>query len=275
MKERISIAVVILVVAVVYFCLIVHARGQGFTPRRPFILQLASPGGGGTNGTPYAVPGIYLWWNYQDALAQGTNVAMTNWVDRIQGLIFTNQTAGYRPTIETNGVKFDGSSTFLTNISPGVWLASSYSLIFVVLDWIYTGNSRATYLCFNTNLAVGSRAYTLQNTWNWEERVNSGSFYDLGANGGIKTNVLFSLSSMNVLTNDMFFTNGVRSRLGSTGGSQMFNNLGGIIFSEWGFQGWIRDVIVYTNVFLDPLLITNLQYWASTNYGLPYYGTPY
>lgn len=275
MKERISIAVVFLVVVVVYFCLIAHGRGQAFTPRRPFILQSASTGGGGTNGTPYSVPGIYLWWNYQDALQQGTNVYMTNWVDRIQGRIFTNESGSTdRPIAHTNGVQFNGSTTYTTNVV-AVDLTTDYSLIFVILEWSYNAATRASYMVYHTGLAAGSRAYTLKNTAEWEERVSSGSFYTLAPAGTISSNVLLSLSSMNVLTNDMFFTNGVRSRLGSTGGAQKFRNLGGVEYTEWPFKGWIRDVIVYTNAFLDPTLVTNLQYWASTNYGLPYYGPAY
>jgi hypothetical protein len=68
----------------------------------------------GTVGTPpNQITNIRYWWNFSD---NPTNVNVTNWVDRIQGLVLTNNADSKRPTNSTTGVGFNGS-TYLTNIA--------------------------------------------------------------------------------------------------------------------------------------------------------------
>lgn len=61
--------------------------------------------------SPLSIPGLAQWYVYSD---QPTNITMSNWVDRIQGLYMTNGDASTRPTNSSLGVGFNGS-TFLTN----------------------------------------------------------------------------------------------------------------------------------------------------------------
>lgn len=265
MKERISIAVVLLVVVVVYFCLIVHARGQAFTPRRPFILQSASTGGS-TNQEPYNLSGLYLWWHSDDFLSYQTNGSIACWTDRIQGWIFTNETSGSRPTISgTNGVAFDGTAQFMTNVTAvNMSGDSGHSLIFVVMQWIPSGIT-PVYMSYTDGTS-------------WQDRRLQSSDHNWAINYGppstgcnivhVPTNELMTLSTLNYTGGERAYTNGVYANA-SCGGFQKFNWIG-FTPSFWYFKGYIRDIICYTNQ-SDPTFVTNLQYWAYTNYGVPYY----
>lgn len=220
-----------------------------------------------TNEEPM-LPHIYLWWHDADTLTQGTNVAITNWLDRIQQWVWTNETAGTRPTTSTNGLHFNGTDQFLTNIVPvdlHAAIPSAYAAVFAVLKWIPDAN--VSPVPFGYEIGANS-AFNWFHIGDWAWNFSYGP-PSLGCSitAPVVTNTLMTIASFNTLTNEFFFTNGILCKLGSCYGGPRFNYMGKLP-SAWHFQGYIRDLIVYTNI-VDGSYITNLQHYASTNYGVP------
>lgn len=238
------------------------AFGQAFTPRRPFVYQLASTVN--TNPEPQQLAGLYLWWNSGDTLSQGTNVVITNWIDRIQGWVFTNETSATRPSNSTNGVVFDGVDDLLTNVV-AVNQSSIHSLTFLVLQWDLNSSVSPTFLMYSAGTA---------NQIEWFH--NAGQTWGLTYNppasgcsrcdGGIQTNVLMTVAMLDTAGNSYSYTNGIVSKTGCGTGNLQFNELGGIDY--WPFKGRILDLIVYTNN-ADSTYVPVLQHYANTNYGVP------
>lgn len=261
MKTRCAIAVVFLMTVVLYFCLVLHIRGQAFTPLRPFILQSS-----GSNSiiitNPSYIPGIAYWWVATDTLTnQGTNVAITNWIDRIQGLMWTNETAGARPmNSETDGIVFDGS----------VWMTNSGMVI-----TNHTGPSAAMFICRRTaqNALVQGILYNfdLHNGYGYQNgSLGSASWLfqapaNIGLSGPLATNLweCLLLNDVGSGTGGSSWTNGVlcRGNFGFGAAWIATNLVGGTGEAGRYLVGNIQEIAIYTNYIGTN--VNDLSNWAS------------
>lgn len=222
------------------------AFGQAFTPRRPFIPQVAGASG---PQSPTNFAGLAYYWVASDTLIQGTNVTITNWVDRIQGLIWTNETAGSRPVNSTNGIYFDGST----------WMTNSGMILPTVSDngWYFIIERTAQTDWWNTFLSRQGQ----DGGFVFGDGIHSPKYIALRgpsstelAGSAVPTNKFMTLflNAHSTAFTSQFATNGVAALQNfsdNTGPGNFTNVLGrnGTVAFGYRFTGYIQEIAVWTN----------------------------
>lgn len=216
---------------------------------------------------PTDIQGLAYWWNSLDLT---NNVTVTNWFDRIQGVVLTNGNLSARPTNSAYGVGF-GGSTFLTNSVLGGGPISAPVSYFIVLKWTDPNNTLSPITGYGTG---GSALRTVLGSQTWantfalgcrwvEVRGSTTKITCLGGGtASVPTNSIITLAGcFNGIATGNYYTNGVQSY---SAGSQTYT------FDKVGsdddgniFKGYISQVLVFTN-FLSADNVSNLNYYAQS-----------
>lgn len=253
------IVVYVLFLECAYLVCTNKARGQAFTPRRPFIPAVPAAG---APFNPSNIAGLWYWWNADD-LTNLQNQAVNSWTDRIQGVVFTNVIAANRPIYTNYGVNFNGS-TYLTNY-PGV-TAPHNAATFVALSRQANANADYYYATWSQDSAAGSYGWTLPG----DSKVLWAGHWVL-VYGAVGSHLVqcSSLTPYNQLltvcaaTGVGGLTNGVLSD--SAGWFDFkYDTFGGYsppMGSVEGFVGPIYEIILYTNL-ITATDVSNLNQYA-------------
>lgn len=241
------------------------AFGQGFTPRRPFVLTSAPVNPNPTNALP---TGIYLWWVASD---MPTNVTVSNqWLDRVQGKLMGNDIPSRQPTNSLKGVYFDGTK-WLTNLPGAALISFGFAVLMIAENDSVSGGQ---VMIWNNgqggNQAVGFVFSSGKLYWSYF----NGQYVDLQYTrpNNYLNDMLFTPTNTEVHT--AFFTNGV-----STGVDVPEQNAGSFDISGMGaepngtpnsfYHGYIREVIVWTNLTgasWSSGMVSNAHWYATNQY---------
>lgn len=239
-------------------------------PVVPFVTQASG-------FSPVQIPGLALWWHSADTLSQGTGVVLTNWIDEIQGVIWTNGAASGRPTNTAIGVGYGGDGTtasFLTNLS--VNIGTNYSVVFVGQ---ITKNSTASgagggIYGDRTNLTAGF-AFGGTGVSQWD--VHNGVNYNIGIAGWPSSNefdtVLINSNNASIASGGLYgFTNAqLVAEIGSHEVLNTYIAVSGTNFAQSPgplfFAGYMRDLMVYTNALLTAAQLASIHQWRTNLYG--------
>ena len=195
---------------------------------------------------PYQVPGLVLWLDgMDDATLTLSGNSVTRWADK-SGLR-NDASGGVSPTRSSNGVVFDGTTSFLATPYTADPNAES---IFMVVTW--TGTTDGSYAVLGTNAASG-RSYVVNRTgatrtvrWdNW----GLGSYApDTGftSNQRFLSVALFSGTRVQSSVNAFAFAGPADVSFSGPG----LTNIGAGVSSAY-FQGTIHEVVVYSNSLLN------------------------
>lgn len=202
------------------------------------------------------VSGLGYWWVASDL---PTNTIVTNWVDRINGLVFKNDNTSDRPTNSVQGIGFDGSSEltntgFCPSFTNGFFIIIKRSVqgAWNPIDLSYTFRSYSVYNCdlvgiqSPTILWAGANRTLPTNSWitlGWTYTTNTARYY---------TNGVFT-GTAPLIANLTAGTLAARRLLGGQGNGSIY------------FTGFVREYLGFTNRLTDDDM-TNLHYYATTKY---------
>lgn len=198
------------------------------------------------------------YWVYVD---MPTNILVTNWVDRIQGSVWTNGAADTtRPTNSDLGVHFDSTKTqILTNYTISFYGTNSSSHWIIIrrdknnafqdfLDYANSGDLEWGY--YNDNTHAVSAGVAARN----DGPSLLGDFQDLAwVSDGAANNTSF-------YTNGVFATNWSGTVINS---GKTWRIMGGIA-NEGYFGGYIKAFGIWSNTVFTVNQVSNLHY-AFTN----------
>lgn len=193
--------------------------------------------------------------------AYGSSV--TNWPD---------ETNSFRWVLGTH----NGTSLTVTNSVDGVWFDSTHFLFgtntipdstrvqFFIFKWMEPSQGALNDVVFNDDvLGLGT---------GWDITGSSPPYYF--PQGGasvifVTTNVLFNLIGFgpNNIAGGTVYTNGVLSTTTAT----LHNcpdgvNIGAIFKNSNGFNGYLKELIVFTNTTISSSQVSNLNYYANHLY---------
>jgi hypothetical protein len=215
----------------------------------PFLAPNAIASSAPTNSIPGA-PALALWWVASDTLVFGTNIAVTNWTERVNGVQSKQGDASRQPTNSLLGVGFGGAQD-LTNVST---LTSHSNTFFVIYE------ATATAPIANV-LGGGGYGFSLASL-EWYE-------------SGTPLTKLSSAVSLNQVKDfvwngtNTFYTNNVVSATGISLPGIGFTNIGSAMPSTPNsfWKGYILEIAVWTNTVLSAVNISNIHYYATNTYG--------
>lgn len=210
--------------------------------------------------TPRSLPGLGYWWVFSD---MPTNINVTNWVDRIQSSVWTNKnTDASRPTNSSLGVHFKRSSQqWLTNELKAVFDTNSSH--FLILERTTAGGFQDILDCKNTGDSELMMFNDNKLTW-WGGAQQADGVPPLSA--------FFDFCFMPSLAENKirWYTNGLASNTNnSTAIPANFCSwgwLGGIAFSGY-FDGYIKEILIWTNRVLSSSEIAQLHTYYTNLYG--------
>lgn len=248
------------------------AFGQGYTPRRPFVLLSPAP------STPDSIitndiPGIYLWWHSGD-LPVGTNV--TNWTDRIQGLQLKSPTTTYT-TNSADGVYFDGTHYF-TNTYIGFGTLE-WNILVISKQWNTSG----------AQMVLGDVSSVSPNGNGVPQFNGNGNTYWVHYLGQfVNMNIPTAVNQLRdifvVCTNTSSrmtaFTNGIHTTLQIPQTDYQLVTIG-VVGNDYSLtqplKAYVLDIIIWTNIstfaYTAPM-ISNAHYWVTNVSGGNYPITP-
>lgn len=251
--------------------------GQGFGPK---IIKGPTPAmiSGSISNLPTGIPGMYVWWSSKDLSIGDT---ATNWVDRVQGKIWGQNTHRYRNTNSPWGLFFNGTEF------------TSYSTYSNPLPWrtYYTNsggfgisNGTTTHLVIYNKPTIGLSVDSLLSQMNpyYGMYKQISLLYNSGQGGGpgvfvsaITTNSLYSITI--VCTNASkasVYTNGIYDagadgwyapiRWDAVGAD---TNVTYFTDDQYNYRGYIAEIIQYTNI-LNYTQISNLYCFSSNMYSM-------
>lgn len=250
---------------VIALCFLIAQKAHGQIAPGALHRLIGNPRAGGSTPYPQTLPGLAYYWVASD-LNVGDKV--TNWIDRIQGLAWTNQTSAKQPTNSALGVYFDGTM-FLTN-SGMVMPVNQYNSLFVIIrrdtyPGVFQGilcNVATKFGYVFNNIGIISYA-----DWAFAQASQA----DLSGNQGrLKTNTFMTLiaDSYNGSGSDHYYTNGILSAtISSTTVSSAVatNLLGGTGDAGRYLVGYIRELAIITNT-ITATIASNLNYYATNTY---------
>lgn len=248
------------------------AQGFGsFSSDQPYLAQeFVSP------PSPTDIPGLFYRWVAADLLTSNgqTNLAVTNWIDRIQSSPLTNGDAATRPiNNNTNGVMFNGTS-YLTNIVTITNTQGGPLSWFVVLNRT-NGMPYEAYI-FGTHNSYG---FSLRNNENlfdgaWPDQLvyndGTGLYHYAGL---LPTNSIMDICFSGNTASDTNYahcwTNGLWSgKVTVHPFSDGINLIGAqtLADSNWRFKGYLYEICIYTN-YLTTNQIVGLHTYRTNTYG--------
>lgn len=209
---------------------------------------------------------------YWVASDMSNNIIVSNWVDRIQGSVWTNLNITTQPDItnSSSGVHFTRSKaqTLTNNVNPiryGGTGGDSYVSQWIILqreasgvfqdflDYADSGDAEWGY-------DPGNNLFLFLNT----HSLNTGA-----VTPGTIQDVAVASDGITPLT--IIYTNGVPC-LTNTLAGRAFSDafpwkiMGGISGSGF-FGGYIRELLIYTNTFWTSQQVSNLHYYSTNTYG--------
>lgn len=208
--------------------------------------------------TPNSIPGLAYWWVASDLPVGGT---VTNWADRIQGLIWTNDVkAGFTTTTNSGlGVYFSGTARF-TNSGTSSTHTSGGSAFVIVERTSMNKNFESILTDTGQGRFYGYDAF------------HAGSeviYCDVNSNmGKVKTNNFMTLIASNVSgTAHVFYTNGVFVQSVPSGSSTFLKDITmlGDDTNSRQLIGYIQEIAIYTNT-LTSGNATALDSYATNTY---------
>ncbi len=234
-------------------------------------------GGCVTNPFPQNVPGLALYWVASDTFSQGTNTALTNWIDRIQGSIWTNGASAQRPTNALDGVHFAGAGIHFTNAGASltgssgvvsnthwiVWRIKSTAGLWDDLALMGSSGGAPTIStrCFSPDYISNGRWQTGANPTpafvpNLETNIENeflvrwrDTVYDAYTNA---LNVVTNQGGNNSINNGNIWTN--------------LGDYGAVTFGQSTYT--IKEIAIWTNVLSD-VTISNLHWYRTNTYPAP------
>lgn len=219
--------------------------------------------------------GLYEYWEYP--FAGTTNVAVTNWVGKIQGIILTNGAAARQPTNSANGVGFGGGTFGLTNLP--ILLSTNWGMVFFAkctdngtvinagggiagLFGTYGNGSLATKYEFFLGFGGASKAqYQGYNNVNFY----SSTVYPIPQS--TFSDVILCNSNTAAASAFYCWTNGVLLSAGSGSLQNQTNNfIGydgyGTANGDAGYVGFIQGIYVITNA-ITGIMVSNIHYYRT------------
>lgn len=215
---------------------------------------------------PSLIPGLAYRWVASDLekINKQTNLAVTNWTDRVQAVDFVMPEAAKQPTNAVNAVGFDGTR-FMTN---GAILtnATFNFTTYAVVKW--TNPRMFGWYWGVLPDSTASRTFGLANgdfsaLQGWLR--NNATPVQVAA--GIRTNELIDLIIDNG-TSTTYFTNGLSSLVTGSIGKMALNIIGSKDTSTTSqmFVGYIYELCIYTNT-LYQSNVTRLHSYRTNTYG--------
>lgn len=192
---------------------------------------------------PYQVPDLALWLDaMDDSTITLSGNSVTRWADK-SGLR-NDASGGVAPTRSSNGVVFDGTTTFL---GTPYTADPSAETIFAVATW--TGSTDGSYAILGTDTTAGRSFLVDQSGGSASIRWDNWGLGGYARTSGITSNV-------SVLTTGLF--TGTRVQTSVNGGTLSATadvsfsgvgrtNIGAGVSSAY-FNGTIHEVLVYSNV---------------------------
>lgn len=225
---------------------------------------------------PKTIPGLALWWVYTDTTTN--NVAPTNWIDRIQSLVWTNGDSASRPTNTVIGMGYGGASPrFLTN-QPQFDMGTNWSVVMFVTDANPSSSAGLADGLFcengsNFNAGLNFQGTTVDRLF-WTS--HAGGNTSLGAATISRSNeydIVFmesnSVSSSGAtfgFTNGIFYASAARESVDTYLGGSGANLVSGANHLATWFDGYMREFMVFTNL-LSSQNISNIHYYRTNTYG--------
>lgn len=214
--------------------------------------------------TPPSIPHLAYWWVASDIT---NNTTVTNWIDRIQGAIWTNGVAARQPTNSSVGVAFSGTSHLLTNTAPYTFNLTNDSLLILTRrnatgatfqDLIVDGSTErgpviqtpSTKQFFIRNTAAGGRCEAPAVNAYWDYSLT----FDVGAQKYTDwSNAVSIAASIYTAANPNTF---LMLELGND-----LSNIGSDQYS-----GSFQEILVYTNTHLVLSDVQNLHKYFTNTY---------
>lgn len=211
---------------------------------------------------PTDIPGLYARWKMTDLT---TNVAVSSWVDSVSSINMAQATAGLRPTNETVGVRFGK----FTN-SRGLAAASAFNI-----------TNFSVWFSFKLNAAVSYGPLLVDSTWYsgfGEGYTASQPIFQFNgifehwatvtlANGSTYS-MVYVMNNNNTMD---FYTNAVKTATSCGVGTCNANwtplQIMGRLDDTYYFDGWIREICIYTNYQMSLLQASNLFWYSTNKYG--------
>lgn len=228
------------------------AAGQAFTPMRPFVFQ--SPYNPGTLAA--------YWWVSADALTNN-GAYVTNWIDRIQQATWSQYGDPTNcPNATALGVQFNYTNkTTLTNY-PGIVAGVTNNTHYIVMQRDAASGLFHDFLDYANDGTLGW-------IWNGSDKsleVFAGSGKAQVGDPG--TNLFFDMAFTSDYINNQVigYTNGVAcvTNLSTTIGGT-WRIMGGIPASGF-FQGYIKELIIFTNYVMNSNEIYILHKYGTNQY---------
>lgn len=206
---------------------------------------------------PSQISGLALRWVASDLT---NNVAVSNWVDRVQSNHLVQATGANQPTNSSDGVRFDDTK-FLTATN---WtITQGKDSLFIVIKW--DTDAGHDYWVF-TNTGNNNRLDVAgggANTVNWTSGSSLASW--VLSNFGRMDAAYFMGTGGN--TNG-WYTNGVFVS-GNTGAgftTSPITAVGGTGSATTGIHGSIMEIDFYTNITFTADQVCSLHYYATNQY---------
>lgn len=224
-------------------------------------VMLPHRGGGGSSSsssfTPESIGTIRYYWLSSDLV---TNVTVTNWTDRIHGLVASESNAALRPTnVAGLGVHFAGTEqigTFATNFDWQVNNVAQTGSVFIVFTPVTPSSTL-------NGLSVSSDTHGLYTK-------SSGVFAYFGDLGSANPFGSFSSGTTMDMTLAVqpgtlsILTNGVACTSGNLGMGVQQAAFGGDTLGH--FKGYLAEISWYSNTLSSPQ-ISQLHQYATNRYG--------
>lgn len=183
------------------------------------------------------------------------------WTDEIHGVVFTNGTTATQPTNGPTGVRFASTWLMKQGTSFTGWFSSNaFFCVYQVdpnaggWDTIYGADSSETGLGFNNSPANG---------WFMIGTIS--------LTGPVPSNVMGDVIETGSGNPIVTYTNGILATSKSTGFTGFFNNLlganqSGPVHNDF-YNGYVQEIIVWSNYTLSSIDISNLHYYRTNIYG--------
>jgi hypothetical protein len=196
--------------------------------------------------------------------------AVPSWVDEIQGIQFNQGDATKQPTNSVNGVWFDGSTMYLTNLAT-VIPSGIYSILWVV-HLQTAGLGFGGVLLHRNNGGINTDGYYLGSAGNdvMNQGINAIATTLTDAMGNTKHGDFLSIDSD---VNQYCWTNGILTgHQNNFANTFTFDIIGDGSSHNAKYKGYIQELIIWTNTqvnfrsFTNSITVSNIHYYVTNTY---------
>lgn len=251
-------------IALLFFCLSVLIVSAD---RRGQLSQQRAPSSAWVD--PSSSNTLYAWWVATDKPVSGTSqINDTNpWIDRVKGILLQN---GQNTLCVTNDIKGMTGGNAQHPLTNAPLSATTNSTVCVIVEVHGHAGTQIIYTPYDfsdaTQGATPGGIGIDANTFRWGTAFTGGP----AISGTISNSKIYDLILNQTNGTILVYTNGVQSvslasRLPPSGGWPWYAAIHDSVSAVAGFDGWIKEILVWTNSF-SSLQFSNVHYYATNTY---------